>query len=45
MQSLQENYNWLNISPALVTKYNDKKHRKIEIKRKDVTQENWKHLL
>ena len=38
--SLNGNYKWLNILPQLVAKYNNTKHRTINIKPKDVTVAN-----
>ena len=38
--SLRGNYKWLDILPNLLTAYNERKHRTIEMKPKDVTKSN-----
>ncbi|XP_043468242.1 uncharacterized protein LOC122502321 [Leptopilina heterotoma] len=43
--SLQGNYKWINLLPTLMTKYNNKKHRTIGMKPKDVTLEDTRELL
>ncbi|XP_043468588.1 uncharacterized protein LOC122502541 [Leptopilina heterotoma] len=43
--SLQGNYKWINLLPTLMTKYNNKKHRTIGMKPKDVTVEDTRELL
>ncbi|XP_043474365.1 uncharacterized protein LOC122506316 [Leptopilina heterotoma] len=39
------NYKWINLLPTLISKYNNKKHRTIGIKPKDVTVEDTRELL
>ncbi|XP_043464235.1 uncharacterized protein LOC122499789 [Leptopilina heterotoma] len=43
--SLQGNYKWINLLPTLISKYNNKKHRTIGMKPKDVTVEDTRELL
>ncbi|XP_043471971.1 uncharacterized protein LOC122504789 [Leptopilina heterotoma] len=43
--SLQGNYKWINLLPTLMSKYNNKKHRTIGMKPKDVTVEDTRELL
>ncbi|XP_043469420.1 uncharacterized protein LOC122503063 [Leptopilina heterotoma] len=43
--SLQGNYKWINLLPTLMSKYNNKKHRTIGMKPKDVTGEDTRELL
>ena len=42
--SLQGNYKWLNILPDLISSCNDTKHRTIEIKSNDVTEQSEKNI-
>ncbi|XP_043468380.1 uncharacterized protein LOC122502415 [Leptopilina heterotoma] len=43
--SLQGNYKWINLLLTLISKYNNKKHRTIGMKPKDVTVEDTRELL
>lgn len=43
--SIQGKYQWLNLLPKLIKKYNEKKHRTIGMKPVDVTKKFEKHLL
>ncbi|XP_043479046.1 uncharacterized protein LOC122509234 [Leptopilina heterotoma] len=43
--NLQGNYKWINLLPTLMSKYNNKKHRTIGMKPKDVTVEDTRELL
>ncbi|XP_051155164.1 uncharacterized protein LOC127277817 [Leptopilina boulardi] len=43
--NLQGNYKWINLLPTLISQYNNKKHRTIGMKPKDVTVEDTRELL
>ncbi|XP_051176792.1 uncharacterized protein LOC127291634 [Leptopilina boulardi] len=43
--NLQGNYKWINLLPILISKYNNKKHRTIGMKPKDVTVEDTRELM
>ncbi|XP_051159161.1 uncharacterized protein LOC127285719 [Leptopilina boulardi] len=43
--NLQGNYKWFNLLPILISKYNNKKHRTIGMKLKDVTVEDTRELM
>ena len=43
--SLRDNYKWLDILPDLLTTYNNRKHRTIDVKPKDVTASNEADIL